>query len=53
MSLQRLSAILFYLAASVFLFVGLRGDPRQTAFIVLGVVVLVLGGARLRRMPVG
>ena len=49
MSPQQLSAGAFLLAGAVFFFIGLRSEPRQTVWIVLGVVFLILALARLRR----
>ena len=47
MNLRYLSAAAFFFAGIVFLFIGLRSDPRQTIWIILGAVFLILGSARL------
>jgi hypothetical protein len=44
-----LSALLFLLSGAVFLYLGLRSEPRQTVWLILGPVFLVFGLARLAR----
>jgi hypothetical protein len=44
-----LAAATFLFAGALFLFIGLRSEPRQTAWLVMGIVMLVLGLARLAR----
>jgi drug/metabolite transporter (DMT)-like permease len=47
MNLRYLSAGAFIFAGAVFLFTGLRSEPRQTVSVILGVVFLILGSAHL------
>ncbi len=50
MKYPRLPAMLFMVASGLFLSVGLRSNPRNSAFIVLGIVFFILGLAALRRI---
>lgn len=43
------SAAPLLFAGAVFLFIGLRGEPRQAVWVVLGSVFLAFGLARLVR----
>lgn len=47
MNRHYLSAALFIFAGAVFLYIGLRAEPRQTTWIILGPVFLILGLMRL------
>ena len=47
MNLQHLAAGAFLFAGAVFLLIGLRSEPRQTVWIVLGAVFLIFGVSRL------
>lgn len=49
MDRRYIGAALFLFAGAVFLFIGLRSEPRQTIWIILGLLFLVLGLARLAR----
>jgi uncharacterized membrane protein HdeD (DUF308 family) len=51
MNLRYLSAGAFLFAGAMFLFIGLRSEPRQTVWIILGVVFLILGSSRLAGRP--
>ena len=49
MDRRQLGAALFLFAGAVFLFIGLRSEPRQSVWLILGPVFLVLGLVRLTR----
>jgi hypothetical protein len=46
-NVRYVSAGAFIFAGAVFLFIGLRSEPRQTVMVILGVVWLILGSAHL------
>jgi quinol-cytochrome oxidoreductase complex cytochrome b subunit len=47
-----LPAALFLLSSAISLFIGFRSEPRETVWIVFGLVFLVFGLARLSRARV-
>lgn len=47
MNRHYVTAALYIISGGVFLFIGLRSEPRQTAWVILGPVFLVLGLLRL------
>ena len=46
---DRRPAYLFFIAALIFLFVGLRNSPANSTYIVLGIVFFILGSGFYRR----
>jgi hypothetical protein len=53
MNLKRIAGIINLIAAVVFIGLGVSAQPRRTAFIVIGVVFLLIGILRLKQAPPG
>ena len=53
MNLKRIAGIINLIAAVVFIGVGVSAQPRRTAFIVIGVIFLLIGILRLKQAPPG
>jgi hypothetical protein len=49
MNQRLIGAVLLFFAAGVFVGIGVRGEPRNATYIVIGIVFLVLALARVRR----
>ena len=47
MNRQHVGAALFLFSGAVFLFIGLRSEPRQTIWVIFGLIFVVLGLTRL------
>ena len=53
MNLKRIAGVINIIAAVVFISVGFSRQPRQSGFIVIGIVFLLIGILRLRQSPPG